>query len=97
MWLALNTWHIFSKVIREELTTVLMNVTPAYASMILIDYLPYRISGATLAFLTQLILKEAVAYLFGGQVIRVMQSNSLLITLLDTALDLDKYQALVYR
>ncbi|MCW1890816.1 hypothetical protein OK016_22760 [Vibrio chagasii] len=30
VWLALNTWHIFQKVIREELTTVLMNVTPAY-------------------------------------------------------------------
>ncbi|CAH7052829.1 Allophanate hydrolase subunit 1 [Vibrio chagasii] len=81
----------FSKVIREELTTVLMNVTPAY-NTILIDYLPYRISEQH--FITQLnsMLKEAVAtFSITSNTRNAIELPAYYST--DTALDLDKYQA----
>ncbi|CAH6857122.1 Allophanate hydrolase subunit 1 [Vibrio chagasii] len=81
----------FSDAIRQSLATVLMNVTPAY-NTILVDYLPYRISEEH--FISQLksILIEAMATFSS-------ESNTRNIIELpayysnETALDLDRYQA----
>ena len=81
----------FSDFIRQSLATVLMNVTPAY-NTILVDYLPYRISEEH--FISQLksILTEAMATFSSESNTRniielpAYYSNK-------TALDLDRYQA----
>ncbi|MFX3720931.1 carboxyltransferase domain-containing protein, partial [Streptococcus suis] len=49
----------FSDVIRQNLTPVLMNVTPAYHT-ILVDYLPYRISEQQLITQLSSLLTQAL-------------------------------------
>lgn len=81
----------FSDAIRQSLATVLMNVTPAY-NTILVDYLPYRISEEHFISHLKSILTEAKATFSS-------ESNTRNIIELpayysnETALDLDRYQA----
>ncbi|WP_261886183.1 5-oxoprolinase subunit B family protein [Vibrio pomeroyi] len=80
----------FSNVIRQDLASVLMNVTPAYHT-ILVDYLPYRISEQL--FITQLnsLLTQALSSFSNttdtANIIELPAYYSS-----ETALDLDRYQ-----
>ncbi|KAB0479132.1 allophanate hydrolase subunit 1 [Vibrio sp. IB15] len=81
----------FSDAIRQSLATVLMNVTPAYNTL-LIDYLPYRISEQHLIAQLNSMLKEAVTTLsITSNTRNAIELPAYYST--DTALDLDKYQA----
>lgn len=80
----------FSDAIRQNLTTVLMNVTPAYHT-ILVDYLPYRISEQQ--FIVQLneILTEALVRFSNANNTRDIIELPAYYSV-ETALDLERYQ-----
>ncbi|MFB9143321.1 allophanate hydrolase subunit 1 [Vibrio artabrorum] len=76
--------------IRQNLATVLMNVTPAYYS-ILVDYLPYRISEQQCITQLNLLLTQTLSSSIKtndtGNIIELPAYYSL-----ETALDLHRYQ-----
>lgn len=89
---AINAQYMahFSDAIRQNLTTVLMNVTPAYHT-ILVDYLPYRISEQQ--FIKQLNSLLAVAlssFSETQEALNVIELPAYYSP--ETALDLDRYQ-----
>lgn len=81
----------FSDVIRQNLTPVLMNVTPAYHT-ILVDYLPYRISEQQLITQLSSLLTQALSS-FSNTTDTAMNIIELPAYYSpETALDLDRYQ-----
>lgn len=81
----------FSDVIRQNLTPVLMNVTPAYHT-ILVDYLPYRISEQQLITQLSSLLTQALS-----SFLNTTDTATNIIELPayyspETALDLGRYQ-----
>ncbi|MEZ9701638.1 allophanate hydrolase subunit 1 [Vibrio sp. 10N.261.46.E12] len=80
----------FSDAIRQNLASVLMNVTPAYHT-ILVDYLPYRISEQQLIKQLNNLLAQAMSSFS-----RVSQTHNTIELPAyyspETALDLDRYQ-----
>ncbi|MEO9495801.1 MAG: allophanate hydrolase subunit 1 [Vibrio splendidus] len=81
----------FSDAIRQNLASVLMNVTPAYHT-ILVDYLPYRISEYQLMEQLNALLSHAISSF--SSVINTRNTIDLPAYYSpETALDLDRYQA----
>ena len=81
----------FSDVIRQNLTPVLMNVTPAYHT-ILVDYLPYRISEQQLITQLSSLLTQALSS-FSNTTDTAMNIIELPAYYSpETALDLGRYQ-----
>ncbi|MEZ9513200.1 allophanate hydrolase subunit 1 [Vibrio splendidus] len=81
----------FSDAIRQNLASVLMNVTPAYHT-ILIDYLPYRISEEHIIGQLNTLLTQALSSF--SNVINTSHTIELPAYYSpETALDLDRYQA----
>ncbi|KAB0465249.1 carboxyltransferase domain-containing protein [Vibrio kanaloae] len=80
----------FSDVIRQNLTPVLMNVTPAYHT-ILVDYLPYRISEQQLITQLSSLLTQALP-LFSNttDTTNIIELPAYYAS--ETALDLGRYQ-----
>ncbi|TKF00623.1 carboxyltransferase domain-containing protein [Vibrio kanaloae] len=80
----------FSNVIRQNLTPVLMNVTPAYHT-ILVDYLPYRISEQQLITQLSSLLTQALP-LFSNttDTTNIIELPAYYAS--ETALDLGRYQ-----
>ncbi|MEZ8782578.1 allophanate hydrolase subunit 1 [Vibrio splendidus] len=81
----------FSDAIRQNLASVLMNVTPAYQT-ILVDYLPYRISEQQLMEQLNNLLNHALSSFSSVSNTR----NTIELPAYyspETALDLDRYQA----
>lgn len=80
----------FSDAIRQNLASVLMNVTPAYQT-ILVDYLPYRISEQQLIEQLNNLMNHALSSFSSVSKIR----NTIELPAYyspETALDLDRYQ-----
>ncbi|MEZ9856707.1 carboxyltransferase domain-containing protein, partial [Vibrio breoganii] len=80
----------FSDAIRQNLASVLMNVTPAYHT-ILVDYLPYRISEQQLIEQLNNLLSHALSSFSSVNKTR----NTIELPAYyspETALDLDRYQ-----
>ena len=81
----------FSDAIRQHLASILMNVTPAYHT-ILVDYLPYRISEHQLMEQLNALLSHAISSF--SSVINTRNTIDLPAYYSpETALDLDRYQA----
>ncbi|WKY59452.1 allophanate hydrolase subunit 1 [Vibrio sp. SNU_ST1] len=80
-----------SNAIRQNLASILMNVTPAYHT-ILVDYLPYRISEKQLIEQLSTLLSHAISSLSSVN----YTSNTIELPAYyspETALDLDRYQS----
>ena len=80
----------FSDVIRQNLTPVLMNVTPAYHT-ILVDYLPYRISEQQLITQLSSLLTQALpSFSNTTDTTNIIELPAYYAS--ETALDLGRYQ-----
>ncbi|WP_215405761.1 5-oxoprolinase subunit B family protein [Vibrio gigantis] len=80
----------FSDVIRQNLASVLMNVTPAYHT-ILVDYLPYRISEQQIIEQLYSLLNQAlISFSSANNYRKTIELPAYYSP--ETALDLDRYQ-----